>query len=48
MKKIQKEHVALVIKYTGISFITGGLSHGFFSGERQIITSLVGIGFFII
>lgn len=48
MKKIQKEHVALIIKYTGISFITGWLSHGFFSGERQIITSLVGIGFFII
>lgn len=48
MTQIQKEHVAMIIKYTGISFITGGLSHGFFSGERQIITSLVGIGFFIV
>lgn len=48
MKQIQKEHVALVIKYTGISFITGWLSHGFFSGERQIITSLVWVLFFII
>jgi len=48
MKQIQKEHVALVIKYTGISFITGWLSHGFFSGERQIITSLVWIWFFIV
>lgn len=47
-KQIQKEHVALIIKYTGISFITGGLSHGFFSWERQIITSLVGIWFFIV
>jgi len=48
MKQIQKEHIALVIKYTGISFITWWLSHGFFSGKRQIITSLIGIGFFIV
>lgn len=47
MNKIQKEHVALIIKYTGISFITGGLSHWFFSWERQIITSLVWVVFFI-
>ena len=47
MKKIQKEHIALIIKYTGISFITWGISHGFFSWDRQIITSLVGICFFI-
>ncbi len=48
MKQIHKEHVALIIKYTGISFITGWLSHGFFSGERQIATCLVGVVFFII
>lgn len=48
MKKIQKEHLVLVIKYTGISFITGGLSHGFFSWERQIITSLIWVWFFIL
>ena len=48
MKQIQKEHVALIIKYTGISFITGWLSHWFFSGERQIITSLVWVVFFIV
>ncbi len=48
MKQIQKEHVALIIKYTGISFITGWLSHGFFSGERQVITSLVWVVFFIV
>jgi len=48
MKQIQKEHVALIIKYTGISFITWWLSHGFFSGERQIITSLVWVVLFII
>ncbi len=47
MNKIQKQHFALIIKYTGISFITGWLSHWFFSWERQIITSLVGIIFFI-
>ncbi len=48
MKQIQKEHVAIIIKYTGISFITGWLSHWFFSGERQIITSLVWVVFFIV
>ena len=48
MKQIQKEHVALIIKYTGISFITGWLSHGFFSWERQVITSLVWVWFFIL
>lgn len=48
MSRIQKEHFALIIKYTGISFITWGLSHWFFSGERQILTSLVGIVLFII
>jgi len=48
MKQIQKGHIALVIKYTGISFITGGLSHWFFSGERQVITSLAWVVLFII
>lgn len=47
MNKIQKEHFALIIKYTGISFITWGLSHWFFSWERQIITSLIWIVLFI-
>ncbi len=47
-KKIQKEHVALIIKYTGISFITWGLSHWFFSWDRQIITSFVWVIFFIV
>ena len=48
MKKIQKAHVALIIKYTGISFITWGLSHWFFSWDRQIITSLTWVVLFII
>lgn len=48
MKKNQKEHVALIIKYTGISFITWGLSHWFFSWDRQIITSLTWVVLFII
>ena len=47
MSNIQKSHFAMIIKYTGISFITWGLSHWFFSWERQIITSLVWIIFFI-
>jgi len=48
MNKIQKQHFALIIKYTGISFITGWLSHWFFTWERQILTSLIGIVFFIV
>jgi len=48
MRNFQKEHFATLLKYLGISFITGWISHWFFTGERQIITSLVWIVFFVI
>lgn len=48
MQSLQREHFALMIKYIGISFITWAISHGFFSGQRQIITAFVGIFFFVI
>ena len=48
MRNFQKEHFATLLKYLGISFITWGISHGFFSSERQILTSLVGIVFFVV
>jgi len=38
MKQIQKEHIALIIKYTGISFITGWLSHWL---ERDYIRTII-------
>lgn len=46
MKQIQKTHLATLIKYLGISFITGALSHGFFTGERQVITAIIGVALF--
>lgn len=45
---IQKEHFALIIKYIGISFITWAISHGFFTGTRQIISAFVWVWFFVI
>ena len=48
MKQIQKDHVALIIKYTWISFITWALSHWFFSWERQIIICIIWVVLFII
>ncbi len=48
MTKVQREHFALITKYLGISFITGGLSHWFFSWERQIITAIVGVSLFVL
>jgi hypothetical protein len=38
----------MLIRYIGISFITGAISHGFFSGWRQIATAIAGIVLFII
>jgi hypothetical protein len=43
-----RSHFSTIIKYIGISFITGAISHGFFSGSRQIVTAIAGIVFFII
>ncbi len=43
-----RSHFSMIIKYIGISFITGAISHGFFSGSRQIVTAIAGIVFFII
>jgi hypothetical protein len=38
----------MIIKYIGISFITGAISHGFFSGTRQMMTAVAWIWLFII
>ena len=47
MRNFQKEHFATLLKYLGISFITWGISHWFFSSERQIITSLLWVVIFV-
>jgi len=31
------QHSALLLKYSGISFISGAVNHGFFSGERSLL-----------
>lgn len=37
----------MIIKYLGISFITGALSHGFFSGPRAIAFAIAGVILFV-
>jgi hypothetical protein len=43
-----RSHFSTLIKYIGISFITGAISHGFFSGTRSLITGGFGILCFVI
>ena len=42
-----QEHTTLLLKYSGISFISGAVNHGFFSGERSLWTALAGIVLFV-
>ena len=37
----------MLLKYSGISFISGAVNHGFFSGERSLWTAAVGIVLFV-
>lgn len=43
----QRHHVAMLLKYSGISFISGAVNHGFFSGERSLWTAAAGILLFM-
>lgn len=36
-----RAHFSTIIKYIGISFITGAISHWFFSGTRSLLTGIV-------
>ena len=38
----------MLLKYGGISFISGAVNHGFFSGERSLWTAAVGIVLFVL
>ncbi len=48
LMKFSRSHFSMLIKYIGVSFITGAISHGFFSGTRSLITGIFGIACFIV
>lgn len=41
-------HGAMLLKYSGISFISGAVNHGFFSGIRSLWTAAIGIALFVL
>lgn len=43
-----QNHMAMILKYSGISFISGAVNHGFFSGTRSVVTALIGIVLFVL
>lgn len=43
-----RQHIAMALKYGGISFIAGSVSHGVFSGQRSLLTAGVGVIAFIL
>lgn len=38
----------MLLKYAGISFISGAVNHGFFSGSRSVWTAAIGIVLFVL
>lgn len=42
-----KQHGIMLMKYAGISFISGAVNHGFFSGARSMWTAAIGIVLFV-
>lgn len=44
----RRQHIAMALKYGGISFIAGSVSHGVFSGQRSFITAGIGVIAFIL
>lgn len=38
----------LMLRYLGMSFITGAVAHGFFSGYRSMITAIIGVAIFVL
>jgi uncharacterized cupredoxin-like copper-binding protein len=42
-----KQHGIMLMKYAGISFISGAVNHGFFSGARSLWTAAIGIVLFV-
>lgn len=46
--RFQLHHGAMLLKYSGISFISGAVNHGFFSGERSLWTAAIGMVLFVL
>lgn len=46
-EKFHLQHLMLLLKYTGIACISGAVNHGFFSGQRSLLTALAGIVLFV-
>lgn len=44
----QHHHAAMLLKYSGISFISGAVNHGFFSSERSLWTAAIGMCLFVL
>ena len=44
----QLQHGTMLLRYAGISFISGAVNHGFFSEERSLWTSAIGMVLFVI
>jgi len=44
----EKHHAAMLLKYSGISFFSGAVNHGFFSGERSLWTAGIGMVLFVL
>ena len=38
----------MLLRYSGISFISGAVNHGFFSGERSLWTAAIGMVLFVV
>jgi hypothetical protein len=43
-----RAHFSTLIRYIGISFITGSISHGFFLESRAIFIGIFGVVFFLV
>jgi uncharacterized cupredoxin-like copper-binding protein len=44
----QQHHGAMLLKYAGISFISGAVNHGFFSEQRSLWTAAIGMVLFVL
>lgn len=44
----QLQHSTMLLRYAGISFISGAVNHGFFSEERSLWTAAIGMVLFVI
>jgi multidrug transporter EmrE-like cation transporter len=46
--KFQLDHISTLFKYTGISFVAGAITHGFFSEERSFWTAVIGLVLYLV